>query len=328
MRTALVLNPGAGASVLAEQKTYEGSLETALVEMMRGQGIEPEIYYTSIEDSGREIAAQLAAEHVELVIAVGGDGTIHSVAHGLIGSESVLGIIPAGTMNNLARSLGIPEKLEDACALFINGEARAIDVGRINQHVFLEVAGVGLEAALFPSAEEVKSRGLLSTFTGMLHGLRALLAFKPPKMSLTFDNQMPRTYRAMQVTVCNAPYYGPHLNVAEEIYMNDGWLDVVIYTKFKKIEYIRHAISITKGRRVLTPKIIRRRAKTLRISTSHSETVEVHADGTVHGSTPVDITIIPAALKVQVPKGPVIGLQTEIKQQKMRKAREKRNAYV
>jgi diacylglycerol kinase (ATP) len=311
MRTAFILNPNAGESVLAEQKIHEGSLETALVEIMRGQGIEPEIYYTTVEDPGRGIAAQLATERVELVVVVGGDGTIHSVAHGLIGSESVLGIIPAGTMNNLARSLGIPENLIDACALLTDGEVRTIDVGRINQHIFLEVAGVGLDAALFPFAEEVKRRGLLSTFTGMLNGLQALIAFKTPKMSLAFDGQKPRTYRAVEVTVCNAPYYGPHLNVAAEIYMNDGWLDVVIYTKFNKIEYIRHAISISKGRRILTPKTIHRRAKRLQISTSANEAVKIHADGKVQGSTPADIMIIPAALKIRVSKGPVLGLDVQ-----------------
>src|SRR5579862_9168233 len=106
MRTALVLNPGAGASLLARQKIAEENPEATLLQALRDQGIEPEIYYTTLEDTGRAIAGQLAAEHVELVIVVGGDGTIHSVAQGLVGSESVLGIIPAGTMNNLALSLG------------------------------------------------------------------------------------------------------------------------------------------------------------------------------------------------------------------------------
>lgn len=314
MRTAFVVNPGAGASLLAEQKTHEKSLAMTLVEVMHGWGIEAEVYYTTIEDPGAGIAAQLAAERVELVIAVGGDGTIHAVAHGLIGSESVLGILPAGTMNNLAHSLGIPINLEEACALFVNGEVRAIDVGKINGHLFLEVAGVGLDAALFPFAEEMKRWGLLSTCTGVLNGLRALISFKTPKMSLAFDGQKPRTYQAVQVTVCNAPYYGLHINIASEIYMNDGWLDVVIYTKFKKIEYIRHALSITKRRCPLTPKVIRCRAKTLQVSANQPARVDLHADGVVCGSAPATITIMPAALKVRVPKGAVLGLTVEAEQ--------------
>ena len=316
MRTALILNPSAGASILADQAIHEGDLETALLEALLVQGIQPEIHYTTIDDPGRGIAAHLAAEHVELVIAAGGDGTIHAVAHGLLGSASVLGIIPAGTMNNLALSLGISGILEEACATLAHGEVRAIDVGRINQYVFLEVAGVGLEAALFPAAEAVKSRGLLSTCRGVLAGLHILFNFKPPKMLLTFDNEMPRSYRAMQLTICNAPYYGPHLSVAPAIYLNDGWLDVVLYKNFRKGEYIRHAISINQGRRVLTPKVIHRRVKTLHINANAA--VDFQADGIVYGSTPVEVTIMPAALKVRVPKGSAPGLQTNEEQRKIR----------
>jgi diacylglycerol kinase (ATP) len=326
MRTALILNPGAGASLLADQKIHEENLEKALLKALREQGLEPEVHYTTVDDPGQGIAAHLAAKQVGLVIAVGGDGTIHAVAHGLLGSSSVLGIIPAGTMNNLALSLGIPANLTEACAILANGAVRAIDVGRINQQVFLEVAGVGLETALFPAAEAVKSRGLLSTCRGILDGLRILYNFKLPKMRLTFDGEEARTYRAMQLTICNAPYYGPHLSVAPSIYLNDGWLDVVLYTTFRKSEYIRHAISISQGRRVLTPKIIHRRVKMLRLSTNAA--VDFQADGIIYGSTPVEITIMPAALNVQVPTGPVPGLQAEREQRQKRKIWQRRKVSV
>lgn len=319
MRMALILNPSAGASLFARQGIREEDLETALLQALSRQGIEPEIYSTTIADPGRGVARQLVAEHADLIVAVGGDGTVHSIAHSLIGSESVLGIIPAGTMNNLARSLGIPEELEQACAILANGEVRSIDVGSLNQHIFLEVAGVGLEAALFPAAEEVKGGGMLSTFRGVVDGLRTLMNFRPPQVSLAFDDEKPRTYRVIEVTVCNAPYYGPHLNVASGISLNDGWLNVVLYTNYSKCEYIRHAISISQGWRVFTPKIVYRLAKRLRISAS--EAVEIHADGIVYGKTPAEITILADALKVQVPKGPVPGLQPEA----MVRAKRKRN---
>lgn len=310
MRTAFVFNPSAETSVLAEQKKHESSLEAEIIAIMRAQGMEPEIYYTTVEDPGEKIAAQLAAEHVALVVAVGGDGTIQAVARGLFGSESVLGILPAGTMNNLARSLDIPVNLQEACALFASGDVRAIDVGQINGHLFLEVAGVGLDAAIFPHAEEVKHWTLQAIIKGAWNGLRAVFSYKAPIMTLAFDNQKPRMYHAVEVTVCNAPYYGLHLHVAPDIYMNDGWLDVIICTALDKFKYIRHALSVSQGRRAFTSKTIRRRVKTLRVSTSPEAAVEIHADGTVCGSTPADIKIIPAALKVRVPRGFVSGLQS------------------
>lgn len=122
MRTALILNPDAGLSLFAAHSILAEDRETLLRQTLQRWGIEPEVYYTTVGDPGQGIAAQLAEKQVELIVAVGGDGTIHAVAQGLIGSQSVLGIVPAGTMNNLARSLGIPENLEEACAILANGE--------------------------------------------------------------------------------------------------------------------------------------------------------------------------------------------------------------
>jgi diacylglycerol kinase family enzyme len=88
--------------------------------------------------------------------------------------------------------------------------------------------------------------------------------------------------------------------------MDDGWLDAVLYTDFSKREYIRHAISISQGRRPFTPKILHRRTRALHIKTD--EPVEIQADGVAHGHTPVQITIVPHALNVQAPQMPGPGL--------------------
>ncbi|HBE29501.1 MAG TPA: hypothetical protein DDW25_11490, partial [Ktedonobacter sp.] len=97
---------------------------------LRSYGIEPEVQYTTPEDAGKGLATKAADEGAELIIAAGGDGTIHAVASGLIERKSTLGIIPMGTMNNLAHSLGIPLPIEAACAIIAKGETRAIDVGK------------------------------------------------------------------------------------------------------------------------------------------------------------------------------------------------------
>lgn len=315
MRTAIIFNPAAGSSLLAQQHIPENDVEMVLLQRLRELSIDAEVYYTTPEDPGEGIARQLAESRAGLIVAVGGDGTIHAVARGLLASSSVLGIIPAGTMNNLARSLGIPEDLADACALLAHGEAQPVDVGRINQHLFLEVAGVGLEAALYPAAEAVKSAHVFDTLKGVLHGLRTLMSFRPPPISVTFDQERPRTYRAIQITACNAPYYGLHMNVAPGIFMNDGWLDAVLYTNFSKSEYLRHALSISQGKRPFAPKIVCRRVRSLHIDAATP--IEIHADGVVVGTTPAEISILPGALKVLVPPMPVPGLLHEKRKRRL-----------
>ena len=310
MRTVLIINPTSGVSLLAEtHHDIPESNEEMILSALRTYGIEPEVWHTTLEDTGEGMAKKAADEHVDLVIAAGGDGTVHAVARGLIKREPTLAIIPMGTMNNLAHSLGIPLSLEAACAIIARGETRAIDVGIINEQTFLEVAGIGIEALLFPAAEEFKSPGFLPMVRGIIDGLRALLAYKPTKIRISFDDKKARPYQAIQVTICNAPFYGIHFQIAPNILMDDGLLDVVIFKNFSKLEYIRHAMSISQGRRVFQPKITHRRVKSLRISTDHL--VEIQADGEPHGHTPAVVTVAPGTLRVRVPTTNVPGLQEE-----------------
>ena len=301
MRAVLILNPTSGISTIT---TIEGTPsspevnEAVILASLHAYGIEPEVQYTTLEDTGQGLATQAALEGAELVIVAGGDGTVHAIACGLIESETALGIIPTGTMNNLARSLHIPATIEEACAVIAEGKTHAIDVGKINEHVFIEVAGIGLEAALFPAAEEFKSPGVWSTLHSIVTGLRTLLVFRSTRLHIALDTKQRRAIDAIQVTICNAPYYGAHLQAAPEALMDDGLLDIVMYRHFSKLEYLQHAFSISQGKRVYQPKIRRRRARTLTITADVP--MEIQADGVVYGHTPATIHVLPGALPVRV----------------------------
>jgi len=298
MRTVLIFNPTSGVSTVTEKRMSPEETEQTILEGLRACGIEPQVLHTNPEDSGAGMAKRAALEGAELVIAAGGDGTIHAVANGLVGTQSILGIIPTGTMNNLAHSLNIPDTIPASCFTIANGQTRAIDVGKINEHTFLEVAGVGLEAALFPAAEEIKHPGLLSTIHGTLSGLKTLFSFKATRVRIVLNGVKHRSYNALQVTISNAPFYGVHLHPASGILMDDGLLDVVIYSNFSKAEYLRHAVSISQGRRPYKPELKHLRARSLRVTAD--EPLEIHADGEPRGYTPAEVTVLPAALRIRV----------------------------
>lgn len=300
MRTVLILNPTSGESALATNHSESGTNEELILASLLPYNIKPTVLYTTVEDPGTAMAQQAALDGAEIVIVAGGDGTLHAVANGVINTNSALGILPMGTMNNIARSLKIPEDIKQACAIIATGETSWIDVGKINGTVFLEVAGVGLEAALFPAAEELKSKGILSTLQGIVHGLRTLLAFSSTNFTITFDGKKRRHVHAIQISICNSPYYGARLQFAPTAVMDDGLLNLLIYRKFSKFDYLRHALSISKGQRDLALRISRRKIKTLQIEAEHP--VEIHADGVPQGYTPATIIIQPGALKVRVPK--------------------------
>src|SRR5215467_12024903 len=291
MQAVLIINPTSGISTIATIEGTPEAREAATLAALHAHGIETKVVYTTPEDHGAHLAAQAAAEEAEIVIAAGGDGTVHEVASGLIGSQTALGIIPIGTMNNLAHSLSIPDTIEEACAVIATGEIISVDMGKINEGCFLEAAGIGLEAALFPAAEEVKSPGLLSTLRGIIDGLRILLAYQPAKLRISIDEHRRRPYRAIQITICNSRFYGLNFELVPDAVMDDGLLDVVIYRNFSKLEYLRHAIAIVQGKPLYQPKVIHRRIKSLHITSDHP--MEIQADGLPHGHTPATVTVLP-----------------------------------
>jgi diacylglycerol kinase (ATP) len=300
MRAILILNPTSGSSAFAAHHESEDDLQGQIIAALQARDIETEVWYTTLEDAGTDLARRAVAEGVDIVIAAGGDGTLHAVASGLIKSNSVLGIIPVGTMNNVAHSLQIPEDIEQACEIIAKGHTRQIDVGSINGNIFLEVAGIGLEAALFPAAEEIKAKGLLSTVRGIFDGLKALFVFQPSRFTISFDQKQRRRVNAVQISICNSPYYGAHLRFAPKARMDDGFLDILIYRNFSKFAYLLHAASISQGRRILEPRVSSRKIKT--VSITSEQPVVVHVDGEQKGTTPVEVQVEPGVLQVRVPE--------------------------
>src|SRR6266700_1775294 len=300
MRVVLILNPTSGSSSIATNQNGAEDNETTIREALATQGIEPEVYYTTPEDAGEGLAREAAGRGAEIVIAAGGDGTLHAVAGGLVNTMSTLAIIPMGTMNNVARSLEIPDSIAGACELITKGATRRIDIGTVNKHIFLEVAGIGLEATLFPAAEEIKSYGILSTISGVFKGLDKLFAFQPTRYLISFDEHRSRLYYAIQISVCNTPYYGARLRFAPRAVIDDGLLDILVYKNFSILEYILHGIAISQGRRPLEPKLVQRKAKSLRIKSE--QPVEIHVDGVYLGHTPATIAVMPGVLRVRVPQ--------------------------
>lgn len=311
MQAALIFNPTSGISTVTEQRISPEETEQTILAGLRVHGIEPELLYTTLEDEGYGLAKRAAEAGTELIIAAGGDGTIHAVANGIIGTQSVLGIIPTGTMNNLAHSLDIPDTIPAACVAIATGETRRIDVGQVNDQIFIEVAGIGLEAALFPAAEEIKQSGLASTIYGLLSGVKTLLAFKPARLRIALDGGRRRPYNAIQLTICNAPFYGVHFQMASEIVMDDGLLDVFIYRNFNKLEYLLYVLFLSQGKRPYQPKLKRLRVQSLRVTTD--EPMEIQVDGQPLGYTPAEVRVLPGALRIRVSGKDAPGLHEDIK---------------
>ena len=144
---------------------------------------------------------------------------------------------------------------------------------------------------------------------GALSGLKTLFDFKPACLRITCDNGQRRPYKAIQLTICNAPFYGVHFQMASEIVMDDGLLDVFIYQNFNKLEYLGHAFSISQGKRPYQPKLKRLRVQSLRVTSDAP--MEIQADGQPLGFTPAAVKVLPNALRIRVSGKDAPGLQED-----------------
>lgn len=307
----VLLNPG--ARVAAGEEITAESIERRL----RARGVVCKIVVTGSEEEAQaEAAGATRSQTWRAVVAAGGDGTIHAVAagmlEGLTGSETspkevatahgerdvALGILPLGTMNNVARALSIPEDLDAACDVLAGAVSHPLDLGMIGGQLFVEVAGMGLEAALFPFAEALKGRPWGHP-AAIIDAIRVLNRFRPVRLLLNVDGRPVRTH-ALQVSICNAPSYGLGFAVAPSARMDDGQLEVVIYERFGRWELFRHYISIMGGRRDFRARVRRIKAREITL-TPVGASWDVHADGTCVGNTPTTATVLPGVLRVLVP---------------------------
>lgn len=294
MRTCLIINPTAGQKI--GLTTNALGLDDARALLERHQ-IDAEVFCTEHASHGTELAARAVREGFELVIAAGGDGTVAEVAEGLVGTSVELGVLPLGSVMNVARMLGVPRDLDAAAEVIQARRVARIDVGRATTQAwttyFLEAAGVGVDAGLFAYFNQL-DRGNWRTFRPLL---TFMWRYRPRRLTLRIDGREHR-FRAMMVTVANGPYVGAALAVAPDARLDDHKFDVEVFTRFGKLELLRHLLSIAGGRRVYNPKVKTFRAATVEIEPGTP--LMVHADSNPLGTTPARFEVMPSALAVIV----------------------------
>ena len=288
-RARLIINPQAW------HDTSEEDVIAHIVAQLAKHGIQVDPVQTTPQDHGAQLAKSAIKDGYQIVIAAGGDGTIHEVAKGLIGSKVALGIIPFGTMNNIAHCLYIPDDLDQACAIIAEGRRQPMDVGMLNGQPFLEAASLGIEVPFFALGELTRHRGFMGIMQAAWGAAQLLIRFQPLKVTLEMDGRT-KSIRAQQITISNTPRYGLGFQAAPDAKLDDGLLDVVIARHAHRSQLIRHYWSILNGQREIDTKVQVRRAKRIRIFSKQSLPIAI--DGEPAGTLPVTITVASRRLVV------------------------------
>jgi diacylglycerol kinase (ATP) len=247
-------------------------------------------------DEARDLARRSVADGVESLVVVGGDGMVHLAAQELAGSETALGIIPAGTGNDVARYLDIPRSDPQLAAdVVVGSRTRRIDLARSGAQHYVTVLASGFDSLVNERANAMRwPRGQMRYNLATLAELRV---FEPLPYTLELDGQV-RQVEAMLVAVGNGPSFGGGLRITHGACIDDGLLDVVIIKTMTKPDLVRTYPKLFTGGHTKHPQYEHHLVRSVTVA---APGIVAYADGERIGALPLTVEVAPLALKVLVP---------------------------
>jgi diacylglycerol kinase (ATP) len=244
-------------------------------------------------DEALDLARRCVADGVEVLVVCGGDGMVHLAVQAVAGTSTALGIIPAGTGNDVARYFDLPRT--DALAAadrVLAGRVRTVDLARSGAKYFVTVMAAGFDAIVNERANRMTwPKGQMRYNLATLAELRT---FRPLSYQLELDGEHHRL-EAMLVAVGNGPSFGGGLRITEGALLDDGLLDVVIIKPMSKAGLVRTYPRLFKGTHVTVPQYEHHRVRSVTIA---APGVVAYADGERFGALPVTVDCVPGALNV------------------------------
>ena len=245
--------------------------------------------------SHARIIASEAVNKYDIVVAVGGDGTVNEIASAIVGSNTALGVVPYGSGNGLARFLGVPMNPQRAIQTLSTGHVECIDSGSVNGQPFFNMAGMGFDAHISEVFSHGKKRGFISYIKS---SMREIATYNEQSYHIEIDGKM-YDRKAFMLSIANSSQYGNNAHISPRASVQDGLLDVCVIKKFPLWRFpemgIRMLTKTAEGTNYV--EIIRGR----QINVTRQTAGPIHLDGEpqVMG-THLHVSVVPNSLKVIV----------------------------
>jgi YegS/Rv2252/BmrU family lipid kinase len=293
LKTAFLVNPASanGATGKRWPKLYRRAREL---------GLDGDVLLSQ-QPRHLSMLARDVADDYELLVVVGGDGTVNEVVNGVVGKDVELAVVPAGTGQDFGRTYGLPEKQDEALRVALSGHTRAVDLGRATwaggEHYFVNVGSVGMSGAVAQRANGMsKALGGRVTFYYAL--VREFATWKNTEVTVRYDGGE-RRGRMHDVIVANGRWHGGGMKLAPDAVPDDGLFDVVLIGDITKLDFVTTSPKLYGGGHVHHPRVEVLRTAAVEIDSASPLPVEL--EGEPVGTTPARFEIVPRALRVRVP---------------------------
>ena len=293
---AVIFNPSAGRGRVSRAALHE--------KIARYAGAVPfEIIETKSPSEARALARVAISHGADIVAAAGGDGTLGEVLNAVYGTRAKLGVLPLGTGNDFARTLGLGRDLDGAIQALFGGRSRTVDIGRAiygeQSRLFLNIAGCGFDSLVARRINAGRAHPIWKHIGGVAAYLAAatleLQRLRPARLRLKLDGELLDT-RALLCAVANARSYGGGMQVAPDARLDDGLFDICVIQDATKMEFVRAFPGVFRGAHVHHPRVIMRRARRVEIWCDRAWPVLV--DGELVGTPPIAFEVVPGAVEI------------------------------
>ncbi len=251
---------------------------------------------------GKHHAIELADDAINhgfhTIVAVGGDGTLHEVIHGLVGKKLTLGVIPFGSSNDFARGLNIPRDIEEAMQIIANRKIKEVDIVAMNDRFFINISSLGFDGEVVANLPKVKFR-YLNKFVYIFGVLKEVFRYKKQKVRVIRDDVDMGVFNINLIAVANGRYYGHGMLVAPHAKLDDGLLDVILIHDLSQVRFVMNFPSVFKGTHIYKDGALYFTCKKLVLFSD--ETVHIESDGEMTGTLPVEYKVFPKFQKLIVP---------------------------
>jgi diacylglycerol kinase (ATP) len=289
-RMAFIVNPKAGTNL-------QKNIRSAVDKYLNHKRFEYGIWLTEHPGHGYELAQQRIAEGYDIIVVVGGDGSVNEIAPALVGTSVALGIVPAGSGNGLAMHLGYGRAIAQAVKKLNHADVKRMDVGHLNGRPFFNVAGIGFDGLVSNLMKASNWRGFVPYF---LKSVEAGLTYTPCDCVIELDDRT-ITEKCFVIAIANGPMYGYNVQIAPDALLDDGFFEVVILKDAPRWQYFA-AVPATFNGKIYDATFVEH-FTTRKVRISAAQPLHVHVDGEgLLLEEPLTFDITPQALHILVPQ--------------------------